>query len=101
MDYGQSILVLSSIVFGTILYVLKLIRGPKVRFFNNTVYVDKSKLPILTKFLFGVAVASIPVGYVITRRTPLVLQYTGLNLLIGAIMGSNLILLRERPHNKQ
>ena len=98
---NESALVIISIAFGTILYILTLLKAPKVKFVNNTTHVDKARLPTLLKFLLFVLIGSIPIGYAIARDSTLVLQFIGLNLLVGAIMGSNLILLRERTTPKK
>jgi hypothetical protein len=101
MNYVELLLVLISFLFGTTLFVISLIKTPRVRIFGrNATQVDRARFPALIKFLLIVAILSILVGLVATRRLSFIAQFAGLNLLLGAIMGSNIFLLRERPRNK-
>lgn len=98
MNYDESTLVLISIVFGVALFIVVQIKAPKVRLLGkNTTYVDKTRLPSLLKLLVVVALCSLPVGLVVTRKSLLIAEFIGLNLLFAVIMGSNLVLLRKRP----
>jgi len=46
----QSLLVLMSLIFGISLFVIRTLKGPRVRILKNNTYIDLSKLPILLKF---------------------------------------------------
>lgn len=94
-------MVFVSIVYLIVIFIVAQFKGPKVRIFNNTTSFDKSKLPLMFKFLAIVTLASVLVGYIFTRRFGLILQFIGLNLLISIIMGSNIFLLRDRSEGKR
>jgi len=92
----ESILVISSFILATILFILIIWKGPRLGILNKNVYFDKSRLRSYFVFLAMIAISSLPIGYIITRNSFLVLQYIGFNVFIGSVMGANLILFRHR-----
>lgn len=104
MKTDESILVLVSLVFGVVLFFATFLNKSRVgvldSFLSNDAHIDKTKLPALIKFLLIVALMSIPFGYIFTRRFSLVLQFVGLNLFFGVIMGTNLLLVRKRDKHQ-
>lgn len=97
MDHGQTILVITSFIFGTVLYILSLVKGPGLSIRPNSSHFDKTKLASLYKFLFIVTLVSVPVGYMVTHRLTVTAQYVGLSLLLSAIMGTGIFLQRKGP----
>jgi ABC-type transporter Mla maintaining outer membrane lipid asymmetry permease subunit MlaE len=67
---------------------------------GKNVYFDKARLPVYYKFLAIVALASIPIGSIVSKNIGLTLGFTGLNILIGATIGLS-ILYRYRPQSKK
>lgn len=101
MNHSQSILVLTSMLFGTILFIVGIFKGPHLGVIHNNAYFDKTKLPDFFKFLLVVAIASVPIGYVVTKNFILILQYIGMNLLVSAIMAPKFMLYRENAKEKR
>jgi len=102
MNYDESVLVFSSIIFTIVLYILMLIKGPRISILKNTTYFDKTKLPTLFKILLVVVLLSIGIGFIVTQRLSLILQYAGINLLVSIIMVPSLTILRgQRPNKKR
>lgn len=101
MKNEEAILVISSFVFITTLYIIIMVRGPRLGLINKHAYFDKTRLPQYFKFLAVVAVLSVPVGFLLTRKASLLPAYVGLNLLIAAIMGVNLFLYRRRSQSER
>lgn len=66
MNYTESILVLSSLLFGTFLYILTLVNGPGITIFAGGSYIDMARLPSLIKFLLVVVLVSVALSYLIT-----------------------------------
>jgi len=96
MSNEESILVAVSIAFIIVLYVVTMLKGPKMGVVNKNVFFDKTKLPIYLRFLFAVAVCSILVGLIVTRTPLLLLEFAGFNAVAGAVIGLNLFLYRHR-----
>jgi len=98
MNDSESKLVFMSLIFGLTLFVISVVKGPRLTFLSNKAYVDTARLRGFLKFLLIVAVLSIPIGYAVTRLSFVVFKFVGFNVFMGAIMGSSLFLIRERPH---
>ncbi len=96
MKDTESLLVLLSLMFGILMYIFILIRGPRLGIINKLAYFDKKRLPVYLKFLSIVIVASVSIGLIITRDTALLLKYVGLNLLFAVILGPNIFMYRRR-----
>lgn len=96
MNNDESILVLSAFILATVLYIMIVVKGPRLGILNKNAYFDKSRLRTYYKFLASVLLLSIVFGYLVTRKSSLVWGYVGLNLFISGVMGANLILYRQR-----
>jgi len=96
MNNDESILVICAFIFAITLYAVVMVRGPRLGIINRKVFFDKSKLPNYFRFLALVALLSVPFGYLVARQISLALEFAGLNVLIGVIMGVNLFLYRRR-----
>ncbi len=99
MRDNQTLLVIIAFIFATVLFLISQIRGPRMGIINRDIYFDRSRLPTYFGFLLLVAVFSVPLGYLLVSNLKLGLEFAGLNLLVGAIMGANLILYRKHPRN--
>ncbi|HEU4966038.1 MAG TPA: hypothetical protein VFT53_00970 [Candidatus Saccharimonadales bacterium] len=96
---AESLLVVISLLFGISLFVVRTFKGPRVSILKNNTYIDVAKLPLLLKLLGAIALVSLPMGFLIGRNITLTLQFAGLNLLFGIIMGAGFTLLSERPQD--
>lgn len=98
---SESFLVLCAFIFASILYLVAMIKGPRLGIVNKGVYFDRTKVPSYIRFLAIIALLSVSLGYIVTRRVYLALGFAGLNLLLGAIIGLQLFLYRRLNDKKE
>ncbi len=99
MNDSQAIPVLISILFSTVMFIIVLIKGPRISPFTKAKFSTK-KLPMLIKFLIGVACVSVAIGFFFNQQIEAVGQYILLNCFIGLVMGVNLWLFQDTNSDK-
>lgn len=93
---NESLLVMSSLIFGIVLYILILAKGQKWSLLTGkNIRINKAKFPDLLRFLGVVTGISITVGLISASGLILTLKYVGLNLVISVIMGINLFMFEK------
>lgn len=98
MKNRESLLVITTFIFMTLLYVLIKLKAPRVSLIGKVekgAYFDKRHFPQYFKFLVYVVLASAIFGYLFVQSLGLTLQYLALNLGIGIVFGGYLILYRR------
>jgi hypothetical protein len=99
MDDSQSTLVLISGAFSTVMFVLLLVKGPRISPFTKAKFSTK-ELPTFLRFLVGVVCASIVVGLFFKLDLLELGQYILLNFFIGSGMGAGLWLFHDTKPDK-
>ncbi len=93
---AETKLVIITFVFIGAMSLLIAAKAPKLSVINKDIRFDRTKMPVYIKFLVGVTVLSIGVGYIFTTGLLMISKYVGLNMFVGAILGANLILYRQK-----
>lgn len=94
MNEKESLLVIIAFIYMMTLYGIVLFKGPRLNMFSKARF-DGAKLGTYIKLLSATLVVSGVIGYLISRKFIVTVEYIGLNVLIAAIMGGNLLLFRE------
>jgi hypothetical protein len=96
MKERESVLILFTLIFAVALYGVKVLKGPQIDILGRGAYADKTRIPLYIKFLGLTVLISGLLGYIVTKEVSFSLKYGGLNLLVGAIAGVNLIIYRSK-----
>jgi Ca2+/Na+ antiporter len=98
MQNAESLLVIVSFVFMTVLFVWSRYRKPKSNFLDwytgKNVKFDKSQSFNYWRLVAGTAILSVLCGYLVDPTTTTVLWFTGLNTAMAAVTGVGIFLYK-------
>lgn len=104
MENAEGLLLFLTMAFGIVIGIISLIKGPAMGVFSvlsGKADIDQSQFPKYYKFLAITLVSCLILGLMITRDLDLVIKFTGLNMLLAAMMGSWIFLFRYKEEIKK